>query len=70
MKAVDEGYEAYILFVIQMSNVKYFEPNYETHKEFGDTLKIAKKQGVNIIAMECEVTPESIDITKEVKVIL
>ena len=41
-KAVKEGYRAYVLFVVQMSDVKYFIPNADTHKAFADELKKAK----------------------------
>lgn len=46
---IDEGYEAYVCFVIQMKDVLYFTPNYKTHEEFGQTLKEVSKKGVNII---------------------
>jgi len=59
-KCLDDGYEAYLVFIIQMKNVKYFAPNAETHKEFAETLKTAKKKGVNMIAVDCEVTKNSI----------
>lgn len=65
---VKEGYEAYIIFVIQMKDVSYFEPNDETHKEFGEALRKAKKLGVNIIAVDCEVTKDSIEIAEYVEV--
>lgn len=54
------GYEAYIVFIIQMNNVDYFTPNDKTHKDFGDVLRQAKTKGVNIIAIDCIVTEESI----------
>ena len=66
--AMDDGYEAYILFVIQMKGIRYFEPNDVTHKAFGDALRKAKEKGVNIIAMDCEVTPEEIVIDKEIEI--
>lgn len=68
LKCVEDGYEAYIFFVIQMENVKFFTPNDETQKEFGDTLRIAHKSGVNILCYDCKVTPEEIKINKEVPV--
>ena len=40
---MQEGYEAYLLLVIQMKGVDRFEPNWETHREFGETLQEAKK---------------------------
>lgn len=65
---IKEGYEAYIVFVIQMKGISYFEPNDETHKEFGDALRRAKKLGVNIIAVDCEVEEDSIEIADYVEV--
>ena len=63
-----QGYKAYILFVIQMEDVFLFKPNDITHKAFGDALREAKKSGVNIIAMNCKVTENSIEMSKEIEV--
>ena len=41
-KAVKEGYEAYVFFVIQMKGVRYFTPNIDTHPVFCETLKKAR----------------------------
>ncbi len=68
MKAVKEGYEAYIMFVVQMKGVKYFEPNDVTHKEFGEALRKAEKSGVNIVAADCSVEPDTLSIADYVKV--
>ena len=65
-KAVTEGYRAYGLFVIQMSDVKFFEPNRETHPQFADTLKQAKEKGVIPLAYDCAVTIDTIEIRKPV----
>jgi len=55
-KAANEGYNAGIMFVIQMENVKQVAPNYETHEEFGTELYDAwKNYGVKIFFMECSV---------------
>ena len=67
---IKDGYEAYIIFVIQMKDVLHFEPNVETHKEFAEVLKEAAKNGVNIIAVDCEVKEDSINIRDYVKVII
>ncbi len=58
--SLEDGYDAYIVFVIQMRDVLYLEPNYKTHKEFGDALKNAKEKGVNIIAVDCFVTENTV----------
>lgn len=67
---VNEGFEAYILFVIQMKGIKHFEPNDKTHSAFGDALRNAESKGVNILAYDCNVTKDTIEIDKEIKVLL
>ena len=69
-KAVGEGYEAYVFFVIQMKDVFYFTPNLDTHPKFAEALIKAEKAGVRIVAFDCDVEPDSIEIAKEVEVIL
>lgn len=68
--AKKEGYEAYVIFIIQMNDVKYFIPNYETHKEFGDVLNICKSNGVNILAFDSIVSKDEIYINKNVEVLI
>ena len=63
-----DGYQVYVLFVIQMSDVKYFTPNDSTHKAFGDALRAAAKEGVRVLAYECDVTEDGLEISKEVEV--
>lgn len=59
-KAIDAGYEAYVVFIIQMKDVHYFTPNVKTHPAFGEALSQAKRHGVKILALDCEVTKDSI----------
>lgn len=67
-QAVAEGYEAYILFVIQMKEILQFEPNDRTHQAFGDALREAQKHGVSILAYDCVVTRDSMRLDSPVKV--
>lgn len=67
-QAVKNGFEAYVFFVIQMRGVLYFEPNRKTHQAFGDALVAAKKEGVGILAYDCCVTEDSIEICSKVEV--
>ena len=60
--AARAGYGAYILFVIQMSDVKYIRPHDETDPEFGKALREASQNGVQVLAMDCAVTPDSMEI--------
>lgn len=66
----EEGFGAYLIFVIQMKNVKYFTPNIKTHREFAEALWQAEKAGVSIVAADCFVTPDTMEIRDRVKVIL
>ncbi|MBR4941221.1 MAG: DNA/RNA nuclease SfsA [Clostridia bacterium] len=67
-RCLDAGYEAYILFVIQMKEITLFRPNDATHKDFGDALRSAADLGVGILAYDCTVTPDSMVIDKKVPV--
>ncbi len=70
VSAREEGYEAYVIFIVQMEGVKYFIPNYETHKEFGDILSFCKNNGVNILAFDSVVLKDEIYIKDSVKVLV
>ena len=67
-KAREAGYEAAVCFVIQMENVRWFAPNDETHPEFGQALRRAAQAGVEILAMDCAVTPQSLTMGKSVPI--
>ena len=63
-----QGYGAYILVVIQMEGVEYFHPNDTTDPAFGQALREAAAAGVEVMAMECRITPESMVIHKPVDI--
>ena len=65
---VSEGYEAWAVFVIQMQDVAHFEPNRATHPAFADALRDAQAAGVRLLALDCQVTPESLQIRSEVPI--
>ena len=65
--AISEGYEAYVLFVIQMKGVSLFKPNDEMHKEFGDALRAAAKSGVKVLAVDCRVEHPFVEAKNRVK---
>ena len=56
------GYGAFVLFVIQMADIKYLRPHDETDPAFGAALRHAAENGVNILAMDCAVTETTMDI--------
>ena len=61
-QAAKEGYGAYVLFVIQMADVKYLHPNDITDPNFGAALREAGANGVQILAMDCAVTEDTMEI--------
>lgn len=65
-----EGWGAYVLFVIQMSDVQYLHPNDDTDPAFGKALREAAAAGVRILAMDCRVTEDTMEIRNPVPVIL
>lgn len=63
-KAVLEGYESYLAFVIAMPKVTDVRPNVKMHREFGEAYDEAVKNGVKVLNLQCDVTPDSIAIKK------
>ncbi len=52
-KCKEQGFDAYVLFVIQMKGIKLFKPDEKIYPEFADTLRDAVKCGVKIICIDC-----------------
>jgi sugar fermentation stimulation protein A len=63
-----QGFGAYVLFVIQMADVKYLHPNDTTDPAFGNALREAAATGVQVLAMDCAVTENTMVIEKPVEV--
>ncbi len=60
--------QAYVLFVIQMENVEHFTPNAETDPAFAAALRDARSAGVQLLAYDCRVTPDSMTINHPVEI--
>jgi len=67
-QAVENGYEAWVLFVLAMPDMDSFEPNWPRDPDFSEALCQVAQQGVNVRAVECAVTEDTIEITDEVPV--
>ena len=63
-----EGYGAYVLFIIQMADVEYLHPNDATDPNFGKALREAAANGVQVLAVDCDVTPDTMTIRNPVEV--
>jgi len=70
VKSLKDNYIPCLLFVIQMDDVRHFEPNRSTDPAFADALKEAADAGVNVLAYTCTVTPDSIELKDPVEVVL
>ncbi|MDU3724818.1 MAG: DNA/RNA nuclease SfsA [Clostridium celatum] len=70
VEAKKQGYGAGAIFLIQLKEVNKFSPNDAGDKEFGEALRYAKANGVDIFAYNCIVTEESIEINEPVEMIL
>ncbi len=68
LRAREQGYEAAVCFVIQMAGAVGFSPNDETHPAFGDALRAAAAGGVEVLAVECALTPEEVHMTHRIRI--
>lgn len=68
IEVVKTGRGAGVLFLIQMRGVDSFSPNDDMDKKFGEALRLAKENGVDIFAYDCEVGEDNITLKDEVKI--
>ncbi len=66
--ALEEGYRAMALFIVQMADVAYFTPNSRTHPAFAQALREAQAKGVALHAVDCLVTPSSLTARRPVEI--
>ena len=66
--ALEDGYETYVFFVVQMEGVDYFTPAWDKHKAFGDALVNAHNKGVSVLAYDCKVSEDEVRINEAVMV--
>ena len=65
---IAEGYNSYVVFIIQMTGISHFTPNYKTHAAFGEVLAKAIDKGVRAMAYDCDVTPDSMKINTPIPI--
>lgn len=68
IKSVEEGFDAYAVFVIQMRRISLFRPAWDKHRAFGIALRDAAEAGVRVLAFDCCVTEEGLYIAEPVAV--
>lgn len=67
-RCVQEGYEAWAVFVIQTENVHWMEPNRRTHPAFADAMRQAAQAGVHLLALDCHTEPDRLEICRPVEI--
>jgi sugar fermentation stimulation protein A len=70
IKASENGFTAYVVFIVQMKGMRWVTPNDGTHAAFGDALRDAKKAGVNLIAYDCYIGPDEMRLDEPVPVLV
>ena len=70
IEAHGQGYETYLIFVVQMEGIDHVEPNISTHPAFGEALRRARSAGVHLLAYDCLVERDSLAIREEAPVIV
>ncbi len=69
-QACAQGYEAYLIFVVQMKGIRHVEPNWQTQPAFGEALKKARRAGVHLLAYDCLVETDGMTLHEPVPVVL
>ncbi len=67
---VNLGMQTHVVFLIQQSGANHFEPNKHRDPVFAKLLSNAAQHGVRIQAVQCMITPESIEADHEIPVVL
>ncbi|MGN1010992.1 MAG: DNA/RNA nuclease SfsA [Clostridia bacterium] len=68
VQAREEGFGAYVMFVIQMKGVDRFTPNVPRDPAFARNLILAAEAGVTVMACDTLVTPEKITLDRSIPV--
>ena len=67
--AIKRGYKSYLIFLVQIQNMKKFKIASDIDNEYYKNYLIAKKSGVNFLAYRCKISLKEIYIEKKIKII-
>ena len=67
--AINKGYEGYLIFLVQIQNMKYFKIAKDIDEEYYENYKKAKIAGVNFLAYRCDISSKKIIIDKKLKIL-
>ena len=67
--AIKKSYKTYLIFLVQIQNMKYFKIAKDIDEQYYKNYLIAKKAGVNFLAYRCDISSKRIFIDKKLKII-
>ena len=67
--AIKKGYKAYLIFLIQIQNMKDFKIARDIDNNYYNNYLLAKRAGVNFLAYRCSIDKKRIRIEKKLKII-
>ena len=67
--AINKGYKGYLIFLVQIQNMKYFKIAKDIDEEYYENYKKAKRAGVNFLAYRCDISSKKIIIDKKLKIL-
>ena len=67
--ASKKGFKSYVLFLVQIENMKYFKIAKDIDKDYYENYLMAKKSGVQFLAYKCKIDLKKIKIDKKIKII-
>ena len=67
--AIKKGYKSYLIFLVQIQNMKKFKIAKDIDVDYYKNYLIAKKAGVNFLAYRCNINSKKIFIEKKLKII-
>ena len=67
--AIKKGYKTYLLFLVQIQNMKYFKIAKDIDEQYYKNYLLAKKAGVNFLAYRCDISSKKIFIDKKIKIL-
>jgi sugar fermentation stimulation protein A len=68
--AVEAGYRAVALFIVQREDARGVRPHHEADPAFGRTLRDVVERGVEVYAYGCRVEPGHVEIAESLPVVL
>ena len=67
--AIKKSYKTYLIFLVQIQNMKYFKIAKDIDEEYYNAYLKAKKAGVNFLAYRCDISSKKIFIDKKLKIL-